>query len=231
MEIDNLSIGLALQHHNAHGMHKMGLAKPHSAVDEERIVSGARVFRDLQRGGARQLIGFTLDEIIEGKLGAEVDYTADIAAGIGLAAKAGVGRRAGRRGGFHRGDRSGRHRGGARRRADFQRHLCLAVPVDRTDDLTDKRQKAIMDPVEHETVGGEQTQGIAFMYRLQWPYPRVELLWRQFALEVCDAFLPQRAIHASFSHPLTWHSVDLHKSEESLLLAWSYPHPARDPRY
>src|SRR3569833_1326642 len=170
MQIDNLCIGFALQHHITHGVHEMGFPQSHSTVDEERIVSGTRIFRDLQRGGAR-------------------------------------------------------------RRADFQRHLCLAVPVDRTDDLTDMRQKAIMDPVEHETVGGEQTQGIAFLYRLQWPYPRVELLWRQFALEVCDAFLPQRAIHASFSHPLTWHSVDLHKREESILLAWSYPHPARDPRY
>src|SRR3989449_11752258 len=46
-------------------VNQVGLSQAHATVDEERVVRGAGVLRDLQRGGARQLIGFSGDKAVE----------------------------------------------------------------------------------------------------------------------------------------------------------------------
>src|SRR5207237_9545630 len=46
-------------------LHQMGLAQAHAAVYEQRVVRNARVFRDLDRGSARELVRLAGDEALE----------------------------------------------------------------------------------------------------------------------------------------------------------------------
>ena len=67
MHVDHPRRRIALDHQIADGVHEMGLAETDAAVDEQRIVGAGRVVADLRRGGARELVRFTLDKILEGE--------------------------------------------------------------------------------------------------------------------------------------------------------------------
>src|SRR5258706_4063066 len=46
-------------------VNQMGLSQAHATVDEERVVRCAGMLGDLQRGSARELIGFSGDKTVE----------------------------------------------------------------------------------------------------------------------------------------------------------------------
>src|SRR5437899_10731658 len=52
-------------------VNQVGLSQADATVDEERVVRCAGVFGDLQRGGARQLIGFSGDKAVEAEFWTE----------------------------------------------------------------------------------------------------------------------------------------------------------------
>src|SRR6266480_5633987 len=49
------------------GLQKVRLAKPHAAVDEQRVVRNSRIFGHLDGGCARELVGFAGHEAVERK--------------------------------------------------------------------------------------------------------------------------------------------------------------------
>ena len=69
--IANARARIALQHQMSGGLHQVGLAEADAAEDEKRIgaVAAARVFADLQRGGARQLVGVAFHMLVKGVIG------------------------------------------------------------------------------------------------------------------------------------------------------------------
>ena len=57
---------LAALHLVADGVHQVGLAHAHAAIQEERIVGARRPLGHRQRGGARKLVAVADDEGVEG---------------------------------------------------------------------------------------------------------------------------------------------------------------------
>jgi hypothetical protein len=57
--------GLVEQQLVADRVDQVGLAEADAAVQEQRVVRDARVVRDLDRGGARELVGLTGHEVVE----------------------------------------------------------------------------------------------------------------------------------------------------------------------
>ena len=56
VEVDHTCPGVAVDDQVADSMHQVGLAETDPAVDEQGVIGLARIFRDLQRGGAGQLV-------------------------------------------------------------------------------------------------------------------------------------------------------------------------------
>lgn len=48
----------------------------------------------------------------------------------------------------------------------------------------------LLQPVDNEAIRGKQFQNTAILYCLKRPNPGIELLLRQFSLEVADAAIP-----------------------------------------
>ncbi|MNS75118.1 hypothetical protein D3C72_1086210 [compost metagenome] len=55
-------------HGVADGVDQVRFAQAHAAIQEQRVVGRARVLGHLQRRGARQLVGLTRHEVLEGKV-------------------------------------------------------------------------------------------------------------------------------------------------------------------
>ena len=51
-------------------MHQVSFTKPDATVNEQRVVSTARVLCNLHGRRAAQLVGLAFNEAVEGKLGA-----------------------------------------------------------------------------------------------------------------------------------------------------------------
>ncbi len=71
MDVENFGVGLVLQQAVAHGMHQVGLAQAHAAVDEERVVQVPGRARDVHGGGPRHAVGRALHQGLEGECGVE----------------------------------------------------------------------------------------------------------------------------------------------------------------
>ena len=65
-KIQNARIRLPLQHFLANRLKKMGLAKPHAAVNKQRVVSLARLFGDGNAAGMGKLVAWAGDELVKG---------------------------------------------------------------------------------------------------------------------------------------------------------------------
>ena len=82
VDIGDARIGLARLDGVPDGMHQMGFAESDAAVDEERVVGGARVLPDLLRGGLGELVALADDEGLEGGVGIEARTDHDAAGGF-----------------------------------------------------------------------------------------------------------------------------------------------------
>ena len=63
--IDDLGARIGFTHQVAGRLHQMGFAEADLAVDEQWVVGATRTGANPQRRGSRQLIGITLDVLVE----------------------------------------------------------------------------------------------------------------------------------------------------------------------
>ena len=114
MQVDHLGVRVLLQQVVAHRMHQVGLAQTDATVEEQRVVTVLEVVRHLPGGGAGQLVGLALDEVLEGEGTVEIagvlQRTFDLDVALGA----------------HRRRCSGRHGGGQRIDAGFFRLVGVA---------------------------------------------------------------------------------------------------------
>jgi hypothetical protein len=66
-----------------HGLHQVRLAETDAAVDEQRVVGTAGIFRDLDRGGLGELVALALDETVEGEIRVQANPDDDAFAALG----------------------------------------------------------------------------------------------------------------------------------------------------
>ena len=81
-------------------------------------------------------------------------------------------------------------------RADFDgndRHIARASAI--AQDLTDARQQVRVDPIHHETVGGEQLERARALQHLQRAHPGIELLFGKLGLQRAHATNPKGRFH------------------------------------
>ena len=71
VKIADAGAGMLRENKVADRMDQVRLAKTHATVDEQRVVRRSRMFGDLQRRGAGELVGFAGDKIVETKFGNE----------------------------------------------------------------------------------------------------------------------------------------------------------------
>jgi hypothetical protein len=64
-DVRKFQVPIVVEHVLPHGMHQVGLAKPHTAVDEQRVVRARRRLRDCPAGGMRELIRGSDDEAVK----------------------------------------------------------------------------------------------------------------------------------------------------------------------
>src|SRR6185312_5314649 len=153
---------------------KMRLAEPDAAVDEQRVVRG-RIVGDLHARGACQLVGLARDESRERERGIDA----------GLLAAAGRRRARIRR---NRGDRRRRRPLGPL--GDNESQSQRASDRDRGK-LLDAAGEALLDPLQHKAIGGDQPQLVTGDFQPQRTNPRIELLLRQLLLERFQTGLPE----------------------------------------
>ena len=74
VHIANLGRPIVPDHGIANRVHEMGLAKANTAVDKKRVIGLAGVLGDLACSGPRELVAFTFDEELKGKLRVKPRY-------------------------------------------------------------------------------------------------------------------------------------------------------------
>ena len=159
-------------------VHQMGFAQADAAVDEQRVVSAARILRDLIGRRARQLVALAFDEIGEGEIRIQpaAEHRGRFAGGAGAAIVL---------------DGHGRSQGTGRgARTYFQHDRRSRLGAHGIDQLGNPAGHIFVDPVDHEPIRREQTQDAAVLDRLQRPDPRVELLLRQFGFQLPETAMP-----------------------------------------
>ncbi len=67
VQVEHAGVGLVLEQLVAHGVHQVGLAQAHAAVDEQRVVHRARRAGHVQRRGAGHLVGAAGHQGVEGE--------------------------------------------------------------------------------------------------------------------------------------------------------------------
>jgi hypothetical protein len=75
VDVGDPSVGTSQTEHVANGVHEVRLAKADATIDEQRVIGAAGIFRDLDGGGAGELVALALDERVEGEF--RVDAAAD----------------------------------------------------------------------------------------------------------------------------------------------------------
>ncbi len=68
-DVEKLRVRLLVEDFLADGLQQVGLAQPDAAVDEQRVVGGARLIGHGHGGGVGELIVRAGDEIIEAVVG------------------------------------------------------------------------------------------------------------------------------------------------------------------
>ncbi len=82
MQIDDLGRRVLLQQVVAHRVHEVRLTQTHAAIQKQRVVTMPGVIRHLPGSSPGQLVGFTFDEVLEGK--AAIQITGVLDDGIAL---------------------------------------------------------------------------------------------------------------------------------------------------
>ena len=67
MQVNHFGVGVLLQQVITHCMHQVSLTQANTAVQKKRVVAMLGIVGNLPGSGSRQLVGFALDEIFEGK--------------------------------------------------------------------------------------------------------------------------------------------------------------------
>jgi hypothetical protein len=167
---------VAAADHVADRVHQMRLAQADAAVDEQRVVSTARILGDLHGRGARQLVALALDEAREGEVGVQpaAEQRGQV---LGLRTAA-------------LDSDSRRGHGGQRPRTDLQHDRRGRLGADGIDELGNPPDDVLIHPIDDEPVRREQPQGAAVLDRLERANPRVELRLRQFRLELSQTAPP-----------------------------------------
>lgn len=187
-------------HHGiADGVDQVGLAQPHAAVQEQRVVGRAGILRHLQRRGARQLVGLAGHEILEGEIRVQARPLVNDVRGVGACRR----RRSRLRCLLHRSN-DGRHRDRHRARhghryawrgagaGQLERHLHRAL-VPLGGQRLDLMGKVLPHPIQLEAIGrGHAQNRLRFVIRKrdQRSDPRADLLG-EFLLKTTDAGLPE----------------------------------------
>src|SRR5882672_703734 len=175
MAIPDTRLGPLVGELVADGLQKMRLAEPDSAVDEQRVVRSSRIFGDLDRSGARQLVGFAGHEAVERKRPVQTRalHNRRHFARTALC-------------------RLRRARGGIGSARQNQAHTEVATaslggePLDASDE-------ALAHQFEHKAVGRGENQrvGASTGFRRKRPDPGIELLRGELLLESTQAGVPE----------------------------------------
>jgi hypothetical protein len=91
-----------------------------------------------------------------------------------------------------------RHRRLVAARSDLDPDARAAAVAGDADELLDATEEVLLDPGNDEAVRREELQLTVALDRLQRANPGVELLLRDFALEMLETVMPQRALHEPF---------------------------------
>ena len=177
VNVADLGVGIAILHQVADGLKQVGLAQAHATVDEQRVVGGAGMLGDLQRGGPRELIGLAGDERVEREGRVQAAGLAHPRSWFPAPAQL-PGRRAAGAG----------WAAAALRELQRDGELALLMVL---GELLDDRKKAILDPLQDESVGRLDDQVATGDAGLQRLNPGLELLVRQGLLEMLEAKSPE----------------------------------------
>ena len=187
VHVEHLRTGVVEQHAVAHGVHQVRFAQSDTTIDEKRVVDPARVVADLHAGSAGQLIGLALDETVEG----------EIRVGVGLELRRGTVDEGGWR--FVRD-----HLNWTRGRdllpgctADLETNDGRIAAADLVHIALEPLEVVLPHPVEYEGVGRHEAHATAIEDTLQRPYPGVELLVGNLAVEAVEAMLPEVCGHTA----------------------------------
>ena len=161
VQIGDPGAGFLREDRRAYGVHEMGLAKADAAGDEQRVVALTGVCGDLQRGGPRELVGFSLDEGVKGLRAIEIA----VRPRLGFAVP-------------------GLDRARGPRPLGRLFRLILAADLKPDPDFLFRIQLAhqfpyprhimLIDPVEHEPVRRQQADIVPVLHGLQRTYPGIE---------------------------------------------------------
>ena len=80
-------------------------------------------------------------------------------------------------------------------RADFEVNLWRVGVGHSTNEFLDTAAKVLCEPIDDESVGGEQAQHAVFFDGLQRAHPRIELLLGNLRLQQPQTTVPQRRFH------------------------------------
>src|SRR5438270_123164 len=175
------------ENEDADRVKQVGLSQAHATVDEERVVRCTGMFGDLQRGGARELIGFSGDKTLEAEFWNEARALSVRRSKRERACSADRG-----------GGRLNRLRCGRcfeiERYADWGREEFCPHGLD-------ARHEPLFYPLQHKTVGSEQTQLPGWRCRsvqFERPDPGIKLLSRKLFFEASQARGPE-TLHGDLS--------------------------------
>ena len=175
----------------ADGVHQVGLAEAHAAVQEERVVGVARALRHGQAGRVGEAVGRPDDEVAEGVARVDVGRAA-LAADAGRLDADLLGRRAGRRRRLERVAAGAvRRRGGALGRCRHDELHLDAVADDPREGLADQRAVAGLEPVLGEPVGDADLEALVIdVHQLGIAQPGLVIGGRQRHLQLAECRSP-----------------------------------------
>ena len=186
VHIDDFGIFFTLLDGIANGVQQVGFTQAGAAIEEQRVVSTTRIVRYLTGSRTRQLVGLTLDEILEGIVHVGVALVVRLGLGFSLAFPALL---------------QVIHRRGTlyRRSGDSNRMGTIAYiktqggavdPAEFVDDAVNPDEILVSYPVQNKAIRCIQGQSIVTQLRLKRPDPHAEFCRGQLILQPVKALLP-----------------------------------------
>ena len=186
VHIDDFGIFFTLLDGIANGVQQVGFTQASAAIEEQRVVSTTRIVRYLTGSRTRQLVGLTLDEILEGIVHVGVALVVRLGLGFSLAFPALL---------------QVIHRRGTlyRRSGDSKRMGTIAYiktqggavdPAEFVDDAVNPDEILVSYPVQNKAIRCIQGQSIVTQLRLKRPDPHAEFCRGQLILQPVKALLP-----------------------------------------
>ena len=188
VHIDDFRIFFALLDGIANGVQQVGFTQTGTAIEEQRVVSATRIVRHLTGRRTGQLVGLTLDEILEGIVHVGVALVVRLGLGFGLAFPAllqVIHRRSTlrRRSACSDGD-------GVGTIANIKTQGGAIDPAKFVNDAVHPDEVLVSYPVQNEAIRCIQGQSIVTQLRLKRPDPHAEFCRGQLILQPVKALLP-----------------------------------------